>query len=101
MKACPPSPAHSMTSSPPSSPTRTGLSQSPRRIAATAEAVAPVPHAIVMPEPRSQTRIRIDPRSFTVTNSTFTRSGKIGSRSIRGPASAGSVPSASSTKMTQ
>ena len=45
---------------------------------AAAAAQAPVPQAIVSPEPRSQTRIRSVWLSITCTNSVLTCSGKIG-----------------------
>ena len=53
-------------------------------MAATATAHAPLPHAIVSPEPRSQTRVTI--ASFvTCANSTFVPSGKSSWCSSAGP----------------
>ena len=54
-------------------------------IAHTAEAHAPVPHAIVSPTPLSQTLISTSLSLFTFMNSTFVLFGKISLFSIRGP----------------
>ena len=54
-----PSSRQAMSSVPPSSSTAARRSVSPRRWAATSAAQAPVPHARVIPAPRSHTRSRI------------------------------------------
>ena len=74
----PSSSRHSISSVPPSSTRSTLRSASPRRMAATAVAQAPVPQASVMPTPRSQTRMRMRPGSSTWANSTLVRVGKEG-----------------------
>ncbi len=71
--------------SPPSILTRDFLPALWFRYAATAVAQAPVPHAMVMPEPLSQTLILKEPSGNTSTNSTFVRSGKSGWFSSFGP----------------
>ncbi len=60
---------------------------SPFSLAATATAQAPVPHAKVIPDPRSQTRIFISEPSIMLTISKLTLFGKIGWFSIWGPIS--------------
>ena len=70
--------------------------------AATSDAQAPVPHAMVSPEPRSQTRIAAGRGASTRTNSVFTRRGKNGWCSKRGPMRLERrASSTSSTKTTQ
>ena len=69
--------------------------------AATAVAQAPVPQAMVMPEPRSHTRILTVPSGRTVANSMLHRSGKMGANSSVGPTEATSRLSTSSTKTTK
>src|SRR5579862_4193265 len=77
-----------MVNVPPSSSTSTLSSTSPRLYAATATAQAPVPQALVMPTPRSHTRMTRWPRSRTVTTSTLVRAGNIGWASSLGPSAA-------------
>ena len=76
---------HSIVRSPPGRCTSTGLAHSPLHIAATAQAVAPVPQAIVSPLPLSQTRMRISCSPSTCANSIFALSGKSGCLSSKGP----------------
>ena len=90
-----PSSRHSTASRPPSRSTATARAVRPRRCAATAAAQAPVPHAAVMPVPRSHTRRR---RAFSPVGAampTLTRSGNSASRSITGPTAARSMASSS------
>src|SRR5690606_31887711 len=94
-----PRPSQPMTSVPPLRRTSTGEATSPRRIAAMAVALAPVPQARVSPTPRSHTRRSMAP-SRTAAMFTFTRCGNSGSCSINGPSRARSTASASSTKKT-
>ena len=75
----------SIVRSPPSRCTVTGLAASPSRTAAAPTAVAPVPHAWVSPTPRSHTRMRTEPSASTRMNSTFTRLGNSGCRSMTAP----------------
>ena len=92
-----------MNSVPPSSFTSTGspAGQSPRFTAAKTDAQAPVPHAIVTPQPRSHTRMRSFLGERTCTNSTLTPPGKRASRSMRGPRTAIGTASASSVTSTR
>ena len=72
---CPSVSSHLILSVPPSIITDDSLPHLPVYAAATAVAHAPVPHAIVIPEPRSHTLMRISPFERICANSTFTRSG--------------------------
>ena len=76
---------HSMLSVPPSISMSLWRGRRPVRWAATAVAQAPVPQASVMPEPRSQTLMRIVPSAFIVANSMLQRWGKTSWCSRRGP----------------
>src|SRR5690606_33000240 len=89
-----------ISSEPPGSVTVTSRCTRPRRIAATAVAQAPVPHARVSPAPRSQTRRRIASRPSTVATLTLTRWGNSGSVSISGPSRSRSTASQLGTKNT-
>src|SRR6266849_1601091 len=93
-----PSARHSISSVPPSSTISALRPVRPRRAAATSAAQAPLPQAMVMPAPRSQTRKRRRCGDSTWTMPILARSGKIGSCSSRGPSAARSIASASSTK---
>src|SRR5579875_3338266 len=88
-------------SAPPGSTTSTLRPLRPVRAAATAAAQAPVPHAWVSPAPRSHTRIASRSGPSTRTNSVFTRRGKKGWCSKRGPSAARSSAAGSSTNTTQ
>src|SRR5579884_2383638 len=88
-------------SAPPGSTTSTLRPLRPVRAAATAAAHAPVPHAWVSPAPRSHTRIASRSGPTTRTNSVFTRRGKKGWCSKRGPSAARSSAPGSSTNTTQ
>ena len=72
----------------------------PCRWAATTAAHAPVPHALVSPAPRSQTRSLICWGVRTSAKPAFTRCGKSGSCSMRGPRLSIGTPLTSSTKKT-
>src|SRR5580700_3705941 len=87
-----------ISSSPPSSASLACRRVSPRRLAATRAAQAPVPQARVMPAPRSQTRSRMRSRPFTVATPILARSGNSGSCSSFGPRAARSIASALATK---
>src|SRR6266536_2196938 len=76
---------HSIRSSPPRSATVRVRSTRPRRAAATAEAQAAEPHALVSPAPRSHVRRTRCSREATCASETLARSGKIGWFSTNGP----------------
>ena len=89
---------------PPTSSISTERRPRPVSAAATATAQAPVPQAAVSPEPRSQTRMRRRSAGAvpsSCTNSTFTRCGKSGWTSMRGPRVVTGASSVESTKITQ
>jgi hypothetical protein len=85
MSTCSPGSPTRITSRPPGRRTSIGMPRSARPVstAATAAAHAPVPHAIVQPEPRSYTA-RSMPVSPIVAKPAFTPSGKRGSFSTSG-----------------
>ena len=93
--------SHSMVSVPPSITTLTVRPVRPVRCAATAVAQAPVPQACVMPDPLSQTRIRIVFSPVIWANSTFVRSGNRECFSSFGPISERLTVRMSSTKVTR
>ena len=92
--------SQSMVTAPPSMTMRLASPARARRATATPTAQAPLPQAIVMPTPRSQTRMRNDPSSMRLTTDKFTRSGNRGDVSASGPRRGKSTASASSTKTT-
>ena len=80
-----PSPVHSISTTPPSRCTLTGLWARPCATAATATAHEPDPEARVSPAPRSQILILTSCSPRANPNSTFVRSGKTASSSMGGP----------------
>ena len=76
---------HSISSGPPGSSTVHCRSIRPSSTPATTVAQAPVPHARVMPAPRSHTRMRTRSGASTSTNSVLVRAGNTGWFSNRGP----------------
>ena len=81
--------------------TSTSRAHRPFSTAATTAAQAPVPQAMVSPEPRSKQRMRSVVRLTTRTNSAFTRSGNSGAFSNFGPMSSRSSASTRSVNTTQ
>ena len=79
-----------------SSPAR----HSPRATAAAADAHAPVPHASVMPLPRSNTRIRSRAGESACTNSAFTPPGNASLPDSAAPTAESGTRSASGTNTT-
>ena len=88
----------STSASPPGMRTITLRSTRPQRWKTSAETVAPVPQALVMPAPRSQARREISSVPLTLTKCTLAPSSKWAS--IAGPARARSISSGSSTSQT-
>src|SRR5439155_24866184 len=76
---------HSIMRLPPGNVTITLRPVRRDRAAATAAAQAAEPHALVKPAPRSQVRITMCSRDFTVASEILARSGNIGWFSSSGP----------------